>query len=280
MKVPVFFLFFCLMILSGSNLSGASNPSKKSKNNPAFYKQNIVIDGSSKEWEPSMFLYNKDAAISYAIANDSSSLYYCIKIPDEKQQMKVLRNGMDIWIDPAGKKNKKTGIHFPLGNSQSPGGYNNNSNGAQQKLYYMLQLKQMELTGFRDEVDGFQGTMTNSSGVKAIIKWDSLNVLVYEAKIPFNALKDNIRESDQVSLGFIVNGMHQGQVHHPAELNEEGHGGSMGGQGEGGHHMGGGGGGGYGHKEGMSQQSGHEDADFQKMSEDNIIWHTIGIAKK
>lgn len=273
------FLLHCLIIVFSISISSASNPSKKHKNNPAFYKNNIIIDGNSREWESSMFFFDKDAAISYAIANDSSALYYCIKIPDEKQQMKVLRTGMEIWIDPAGKKNKKTGIHFPLGNSQAPGGRNNDGKGKQEKLYYMVQLKQMELTGFKEGVNGFQGTMANNSGVKAMIKWDSLDVLVYEARVPFSALNDDLGKSEQVSLGFIVKGMHQGESHHSPDYKDQGRNGGIGGQGEGGRHMGEGGGG-YGQREGMHPQSGYEDSDFQKMSEENSFWRIIGIGKK
>jgi hypothetical protein len=283
MKLQLFLWVIWIMILSVITDSEASASSKKSKNNPSHYKSGIVIDGNSREWEPSMFIHNKDAETSYAIANDSLAVYFCLKIADEQQQMKVLRNGMEMWIDPAGKKNKKTGIHFPLGNSKSPGGQNfykqgDKSEKDKQKLFYMLQLKQMELTGFKEDIDGFQNTMVNSSGVEVIIKWDSLNVLVYEAKIPFRSLKEDISGSDAVSLGFFIHGMNQGQGHHSAEFNEDEHGNGMEGQGGRGNHMGGGGGG-YGHGEGMHRQSGHENADYQKMSEDNIFWQIIGIAK-
>src|ERR1700742_2449068 len=76
---------------------------------------NITIDGDPKEWGDSLPYYNKDKQINYALANDQDNIYMAIRINDRSQQIRVLRAGLTISIDPHGKKKETFSITFPVG---------------------------------------------------------------------------------------------------------------------------------------------------------------------
>jgi hypothetical protein len=189
-----------------------SSKKEKGKKYPSVYRSHIIIDGKANEWPDSLFFLNPDAKIRYAVVNDSNNLYLCFKVFDDGQQMKMLRGGMEVWIDPAGKKSQQCGILFPLSTTLNPGGkmgmHSDDPNAVKQaKLMFILQAKDMELKGFRNEVNGMFSNIAGRSGVKAVLKLDSTNILIYEAVIPFTDFKADLFVSNPLSVGFIIKGL-------------------------------------------------------------------------
>ena len=74
----------------------------------------VTIDGSPDEWPQPFNFYNGETKLQYRIANDSSNIYVCFKVTDEPAQMKMMRAGINVWIDPKGKKKETTRIGFPM----------------------------------------------------------------------------------------------------------------------------------------------------------------------
>jgi hypothetical protein len=57
--------------------------------------------------------------LKYAIDNDKQNLYLALSIAGFREQMKIMRQGMDPYIDPKGKKKEGKGIEFPVKRGQS-----------------------------------------------------------------------------------------------------------------------------------------------------------------
>jgi hypothetical protein len=259
-----------------------SSKPDKGKKYPSCYRSNIIADGRAGEWQDSLFLLNPDAKVSYAMANDSGNLYLCLKVYDDSQQMKLLRGGMEVWIDPAGKKGESCGIRFPLSTTLNPGGkggmHTNDPNAMKQaKLMFLLQAKDMELVGFRDGLNGLCNSMQNKTGVKAVLNLDSTNILICETKIPFSVFKTDVSRSNPLSVGFIIKGMERpkpqsGEDSHGGEMDNHepgsGIGGGYGGQGGEGQHR----------HDGTGSQGGMAPQSRQAIFEDTPMWLKIVIA--
>ncbi len=281
--LPFFILaFFCC---SARNTWAGNDGKDKDavKGKPAFYKSTVAVDGHADEWESGLFYYHSDAGILYALANDSMAFYICMKVLSGEQQMKILRNGLEIWIDPSGKKKKISGITCPL---SSPRLGNQNfllkqgEKPDQQKmaLQSVLLVKEMTLTGFKDEIDGTRHMDYNATGIKVVLAIDSTGVLVYEAKIPFSAFRNEIKPAQAISLGCVIPA-----IDVPPEFRN----GMSGGAAEGGRHGGGRPGGGGKPGGGMpgggapgGEMGGRPDAGgMQHLNKETSFWHKAGLAQ-
>lgn len=60
------------------------------------------------------FKYSENDMLYYRISNDRDNIYVDVKIFDDEIKQQVLSSGLTIWIDPEGKKLKKTGIVYPV----------------------------------------------------------------------------------------------------------------------------------------------------------------------
>src|SRR5262245_24638006 len=70
----------------------------------------IAIDGSEQDWAGT-FSYLEKEKIAYAIKNDTSHLYLCVKFDPEIQRQALLF-GFTVWLDPTGKNKRELGIRF------------------------------------------------------------------------------------------------------------------------------------------------------------------------
>lgn len=151
----------------------------------------------------------------------------------------------------------------------------------QMKLLLLLQAKDMELTGFRDGINGLVSNIANRTGVKTVIKLDSANILVYEAKIPLNAFKTDLAKANPLSVGFIIKGIERPKMQEDENSRggerenrevERGMGGRFGGEGGGGY------GGGHHHQDGTRSEEGGTGQSRQMIFEDTPMWFRIAIA--
>jgi hypothetical protein len=212
MKIAGSILFFVtLTYVSVYSMPPSLSPGGKKY--PSSYKEQVTIDGNAADWDLSRFNYNKNSNLFYAVANDSTCLYLCVRVVDEKVQKKLMRSGMTIWFDPRGKKKELTGIHYPLGTGtkqkdiQPVHQANAQPDKKKEKLMYLLQLEDMELIGFKENLNGFINHKNNTTGFLASVDWDSLGVLVYEARVPVSAFNEDIRKSEPLSVGFFIKGL-------------------------------------------------------------------------
>ena len=277
MKIPTTVLLLTLLPF----LSFPSSPDKKKEHQyPSFFMKGALMNGKAEEWPVNLFHFNKDADLTYATANDSTSFYACIKIHNQEQQMKFFKGGFEIWFNAAGKKKKNVCLRFPLPNSLPPQNrYSSMTTDGKPdlkkvRLMILLQLNQVELSGFRDDLNGLLSNKKNKAGIVAVVDWDSTGNLVYECKIPFSAFKEKMDEADPLMIGLIVKGIEKEQNksgEKPGEkddrdLDQIGSNRTPGG--------------GYPAGREEHNHSGFSrNWDEQKMQEDNTVWYETGIAR-
>lgn len=188
-----------------------------------------IVDGNAKEWSGE-FSYDNGTKTIYSIVNDEERLFILIKAGDRLQQAKILKGGMEIWLDDKARKNKTVGLKFPLaggGNGQMANRNEDNSAGASQRLQTRLQLTSMELVGFKEGLNGIK-SLHPGFPVRPAINWDENNTLVYELSILFSALPEEFQPSlSNFSVGILIKGIKMPEGGRPAGL-PAGRGGGMG----------------------------------------------------
>jgi hypothetical protein len=254
----------------GSSKETSSSPQKPEEK---YYSRILtpVIDGKMNEWGDTL-LYDNSTKCIYSIANDASALYICIKATERLQQMKIIQGGMQIWIDGKVKKNKSIGIKFPIGGGtmqMSSSARNKEPDTREIRQQARSQMLTMELTGFKDGLNGAQSIYSNAQ-VKPVIEWDNKDNLVYELAIPFTAFDETFAANlNNISIGIFINGL---------KIPEGMGGGMPAGGPPGGMPSGGGPPGGMrpaGGSGGMPDQT-----QMENMSKENFFWTKYSITKK
>jgi len=80
------------------------------------------VDGDIKEWSDSSFIKDAVTNISYAFANNNTHLFVALKCTDPRMQLKLMRLGMQLYIDVKGKHKEGMGVGFPVKNENAPQG--------------------------------------------------------------------------------------------------------------------------------------------------------------
>src|SRR5207245_1549959 len=124
---------------------------------------------------------------------------------------KLLQGGMQVYIDPDGKKEKTTEVVYPVKGELSeeemrPQGVPGQKQDLTQIHQHVAsQLISLNRIGFKPEYNGVQSVRENT-GFKAAINWDENNDLVYELVVPYAAFPSSIKK-DRVQLGFFISGI-------------------------------------------------------------------------
>lgn len=194
----------------------------KHKNKPLtghWPQQPVVIDGLAGEW-PAVTGYDDKAMLGYSCSNDSANLYIRIETGDAATQLKILKNGLTVWLDRTGKEQQITAINYPIpenyaiagdkqpqaqriGDNADPG-----PDVAIQKrlLDIRMNVKQAIPMASEYSLQGFKGcnfqfpvAAPNSCGIVVRLNVNEDNVLVWEACIPFKAFyhKEVIDKTDR-----------------------------------------------------------------------------------
>ncbi len=154
----------------------------------------VSINGIPEEWPSTFRYYDGKTQLQFAIGNDTANIYVCLKISDPKTQMKIFSSGVEVWIDPKGKKNTAVGITFPIkrvrSQEEKPAPRHEiGTNPFQKSEIEKLQLrilseqKNIKVKGFLN-IPAQTLPSDNSYGITAALAWDSLNVLCIEYKMP------------------------------------------------------------------------------------------------
>jgi len=184
-----------------------------------------LLDGKINEWPAQRFETDPATEIKYAVDNDSQNLYLAMTIPNFPTQMKIMRQGMELYIDLKGKKKEGKGIDFPVkrdvadNNSMMDfrGQRNEENNGqesAEQRKANMkamraamaLTLISMKVFGFSNDPQEQRLDMPGSANIA--YAWDSTEVMNIEYRIPFS-LFGNASSLNQknISIGWKLNGV-------------------------------------------------------------------------
>ncbi|MDP2384884.1 MAG: hypothetical protein Q8M29_00810 [Bacteroidota bacterium] len=173
----------------------------------ALQKTEVDIDGQANEYGEFRY-YNSEAKMFYALSNDSSNLYLCLKVNDETMQQQIIMAGMDVWLDTLSKSKERIGIRYPLGGIRptapsfreagEPKGKPDMM--TQMKKELLLSQKTMDLRGFKNVANG-SNLMQTPEGIKLQVDWDNSNSMIYELVIPLkNWYKANLTKSDTTKI--------------------------------------------------------------------------------
>lgn len=200
---------FLILIIQGCSSSAPLCQSR-------WQDKAVRIDGKLTEWQVPLDFVDKDTKLNYVISNDDSNLYYWIRITDDKEQVRILRAGMQFWIDTTGKNRQQVGIQFPFSALSAA---DSTFKGSKK---WTGKLDQMRLIGFHQPIAGIIPTQ-NSYGIKACIA-DSGGVTIYEACIPFRTFyKVHLSPADdnkQFGITMIINPMPE--TKQPSKAHEHG----------------------------------------------------------
>ena len=249
----------------------------------------VKVDGKINDWEIPLRFFDYKTNINYSVTNDLHDLYICMRIADVQMQTKIIRAGMEVWIDTTGKKKKNVGISFPLSTGEkmkygekegtdSP--RSETRDRAKMRTAFLASNRDMQLKGFK-HLNGFV-PLRNDSGVNVSMNWDSSGTLIYEAKVAFRAFyKENLTSVDSAKvfgIGIVLNGM---EVITPSSRGSAGQGMNPAG-GMGGSTMGGTGMGSQSRLGGMgSGASGNAHGkDYSDFANPKRIWVRVGLAVK
>ncbi len=191
-------------------LSCSSSKHSGSKRLPGTWQVSpVTIDGSNKDWPSPYPDYDEKAQIGYAVSNDKDNLYITVETGDPATQLKILHEGLTVWIDRTAEKEEVTAINYPIPvnagqKDQRPARQKVEQGQGQQGLGSdWLQKQRMELEdrvratmdGAKEySLQGFKGcnlqfpiSETDTCGIVVRMSLDADNELVWEAKVPFRS---------------------------------------------------------------------------------------------
>jgi hypothetical protein len=185
----------------------------------------ISVDGKPDEWPQPFRYYEGTTKLQFAFANDTGSLYVCIKVTDAQTQLRLFNSGLNICMDARGKKKETMVLSFPLKPEGDPGeggsgqkhkhqGQSEGGPDAGMQKTDLLRLKHHARTQqLALRVKGFTGLpeqvlpLENAYRISAAFDWDSLDILTIEYKLPLAlVLGHSLTATDTlkpISIGFI-----------------------------------------------------------------------------
>lgn len=182
------------------------------------------LDGITTEWPAERFAEDKKTSIQFAFDNDDQQLYLALKIPSTEEQIKMMRMGMNIYLDLKGKHRENMGIEFPMKSTTPPAGYQQSGKPTQQpneqssgkkgkpdmqriKMMFGMNLLGLKLFGFTPDEPAKQDLEVEGS-VKIAYSWDSTELMQIEYSVPLKMLDDIVSLNQKsISIGCTVNGM-------------------------------------------------------------------------
>jgi hypothetical protein len=290
MLLPAILFFF--------SFSNSANNSTKLPEPMSFSKDELdsnigehKLDGLINDWPTGKFSTDPQTAIQYGIDNNTENLYLVLNIADPGTQTKIMRRGMNLFIDLKGKKKEGRGVEFPLKTENGdmndeasqqamrPAPQGNEPTTDRQKNFDKKKMRMMmainlvylRYFGFGEGGPVLQDLKVQGS-ISAAFAWDSTDEMHIEYVVPLKMLGDipSLNEKN-ISVGWKINAVERQTGRKGAEL--EG-----GRSGEGGYRGGHSGGRGYG---GSRSFGGGEmtPADREKMMKAQSFWtnYTLNI---
>jgi hypothetical protein len=175
--------------------------------------RDLIMDGKGGDWLGSKY-YFEDSAISVGLINDGQYLYVSMMTENPLIRAQILREGLTVWLDPEGGKNKTFGIKYPIGRQ-----------GDEQEKEMMDPQAVMDETAREAMMQKFQEAMSElaivGSNERVLVKMDiedakgiivklrdALGTFVYELRIPLASSEEypyavGVKAGGVIGLGFL-----------------------------------------------------------------------------
>jgi len=184
-------IFFSILLFSLDLAGQTSNVFQSRWNEDGSPDVNIP----QADWK-----YIKKGKVFYFISNDDNKIYVSLKIQDQVAGLRILRDGLKLWVNMDNKPEKSLGVYFPLGTqNQSSGNRKSDKqeSGAQEVsiINALAMATTIELLGFKgeerrvksDNPDTFTGAVSiNNQGFLLY------NMVLPIEKLPVRNSKDGV----------------------------------------------------------------------------------------
>lgn len=173
----------------------------------------IMLDGKGGDWLGAKY-YFEDTAISVGLINDEQYLYVSMMTENPMIRTQIMRQGLIVWLDPEGGKNKTFGIKYPLGRQLG-----------EQEGERIDPRDMMDEVAREEMMQRFQETMTelevlgpdervlakmdieDAQGIEVKVR-NAVGTLVYELKIPLLSSEElpfavGVEPGEVIGIGFL-----------------------------------------------------------------------------
>ena len=194
----------CLFVLVGANAKAQKKPKELIKN---AFLIGIELDGLAKEWDQNQFATDKVSGISYAFANNDSTLFVILKTANKESIAKMIHWGLSLGFNAKGQKKVQESIGFPAGKAQDkrfePVLGRTKRPSIKEEV---AQLSSIELRGFTSLIDG-PIALKNDFGIRASAQLNEAEELVCEYALPMKLLQIDPSKNDIFACQIKLNGL-------------------------------------------------------------------------
>lgn len=174
--ICLIFIFFTLSI-HAQNITTAS-----------WRAAPIVVDGLDNDWDETYRFSEYSSRMLYNIANDKQKLYFAFRTDDPYTIKRLMRYGIEIKIDTAGKKKSNFRFQFPSTIQYEKGEVVEDFTQSQMMLKASQDLSQFFVSGSLGLRDSSYSTKS-MSGISVAYSFSTAGVLVYEIAIPLTFIQ-------------------------------------------------------------------------------------------
>jgi hypothetical protein len=181
-------------------------------------KINHATDGNISEWVADKFQIDKETQISYAIDHDANNLYVAIKVGDQRTQMKMMMQGMSMFIDKKGKRKESTGIEFPVkrdmssfqggGGGDRPRGGQDAPNPKDMREKMAASMVFLKTFGFDNDDEKKVHFISDPNGINVAFNWDEANNFYLEYQLPISMIGSPASLNGKpLGIGWTIHGL-------------------------------------------------------------------------
>ena len=206
--VPVTGIFFLIGFLQSC--------SHKDYPEGTYQETAVIADGDLNEWNLPLRFGSSTGLAQYNITNDNENIYISLQTHDDATVIKILRAGVNIYIDPSAGHSKKINLAFPLPASVPFSEFKNNGTAgvkpdrSEMRKSLLIQANVFKTTGFQDMEDRSYD-VSDKSKIKVAVKSGTDNSLCYEAIIPLKYIYKNNNftkeKNKNLSVAVQINAM-------------------------------------------------------------------------
>ena len=194
----------CFLVLVGASAKAQKKPKELIKN---AFLTSIELDGLAKEWDQNQFATDKVSGISYAFANNDSTLFVILKTVNKESIAKMIHWGLSLGFNAKGQKKVQESIAYPAGKAQNKR-YDPVLGRSKRPSFKeeVAQLNSIELYGFTNLIDG-QIALKNDFGIRAVAQINETEELVCEYALPLKLLQIDPSKNHIFACQIKLNGL-------------------------------------------------------------------------
>jgi hypothetical protein len=157
------------------------------KLNSHWKDRDISINGENKDWLGAVY-YFEDNNISAGVLNDDNFIYICMIAEEPLLRTQIMGQGLTIWFDPDGGKEKAFGIKFPLGRQAQPRREmpmrqrEEEQDQEKRREFFGKSLEELEILGPKKD-ETRKMPVKEVKGIEIAVD-PSGGLLIYEVKVP------------------------------------------------------------------------------------------------